>query len=97
LRQVLIDAGHAVQIPADANPPLTGAADALHFAYAQVTGQVILTFNPKDFLALHNQTSAHPGILAVYQDNDLSRDIENLQQIQPVLADGFWILNQYQW
>ncbi|MBI3959480.1 MAG: DUF5615 family PIN-like protein [Chloroflexi bacterium] len=106
LRQVLLDAGYIVQVPADVDPPLTGAEDALHFAHIQAIGWVILTYNPKDFRKLHNLIPDHPGILVVYRDNDPHRDmtytdivraIRNLQQIQPVLAGGFWVLNGYQW
>lgn len=65
-----------------------------------------MTFNPDDFRDLHLETSDHPGILAVYQDNDVTRDmtyadvlraIRNLLQIQPDLSGGFWVLNHYQW
>ena len=106
LRQLLVEGGHTVQIPAEVDPPLTGAGDPFHFAHALETGRIILTYNPKDFLLLHNATPIHPGILAVYQDNDPSRDmsyadivraIANLQQIQPDLSGGFWVLNHYRW
>ena len=106
LRQVLLDAGYTVIIPADIDPPLTGADDELHFAHIRAAGWVILTYNPKDFRKLHKLIPDHPGIFAIYHDNDLNRDmtyadivraIRNLQQIQPVLAGEFWILNQYQW
>ena len=106
LRQLLIDTGHQVQVPADVVPPLTGLDDALHFAHAQVTSQLILTYHPADFQDLHQTNPKHPGILAVYQDNDLSRDmtyrdivraIANLESLNILLADEFWILNAYQW
>jgi hypothetical protein len=69
LRQLLIAAGHVVQIPAEVDPPLTVQADARHFAHVRATGQIILTDNPADFEQLHTQYTDHPGILAVYQDN----------------------------
>lgn len=106
LRQLLIAAGHVVQIPAEVDPPLTAQADARHFAHVRATGQIILTYNPADFEQLHTQYADHPGILAVYQDNDPARDmsysdvvraIANLQQIGVPLAGGFWVLNAYQW
>lgn len=34
LREMLIEAGHNVQIPADVEPPLTGAKDHLHIEHA---------------------------------------------------------------
>jgi predicted nuclease of predicted toxin-antitoxin system len=106
LRQRLQAAGHEVQTPGEADPSLTGAADERHFAHARATGLVILTYNPADFLRLHHLTPDHPGILAVYQDNDPSKDmtyaditqaIANLEETTPTVARGFWILNAYQW
>ncbi|MBX3015717.1 MAG: hypothetical protein KF832_29630 [Caldilineaceae bacterium] len=106
LRQLLLTAGHIVQIPAEVEPPLTGQADAIHFAHVRATGQIILTYNPADFVQLHEQYPAHAGIFAAYQDNNPARDmtyadvvraIANLQQMGVPLAGNFWILNAYQW
>lgn len=106
LRQLLIAAGHHVQVPADVEPPLTGAKDPVHFAHAIATGQTILTYNPADFQQLHEHNSAHMGILAVYQDNDPRRDmtyhdivqaIANLENTGIEIPGGFWVLNAYQW
>lgn len=106
LREMLIEAGHKVQIPADVDPPLTGAKDHMHFEYARTNHQVLLTYNPEDFRELHRQTPNHSGIFGVYQDNDPTRDmtysdvvraINNLLEIQPDLNNGFWTLNHYQW
>ncbi|MCB0154903.1 MAG: DUF5615 family PIN-like protein [Anaerolineae bacterium] len=106
LRQLLIEAGHEVQVPAEVDPPLTGASDEVHFAHAQTTGQIILTLNPKDFLVLQQKSPRSPGIFAVYQDNDPSRDmsyadivraIANLESTGAPIAGGFWALNGYRW
>jgi hypothetical protein len=106
LRQLLLEAGHQVQIPAEVEPSLVGAADEVHFAHAQVTKQVILTLNPADFHQLHQQYPDHSGILAVYQDNDPAKDmnyaeivraIANLEQTGVIIAGGFWPLNVYRW
>lgn len=106
LRARLQEAGHSVQVPADTRPALTGADDLTHFRYAISTSQIILTYNAGDFLALHRQHPTHPGILAVYQDNDITRDmtyddivraIANLTKSNVEIAGGFWILNAYQW
>jgi hypothetical protein len=103
---LLLQAGHDVQVPADVDPPLTGDDDPVHFAHAKATDRVILTLNPKDFKALHNQDSNHPGILVVYQDNDPTKDmnygdivqaIANLENSVPAIAGGFWVLNVYRW
>lgn len=96
LRQLLIEAGHDVQIP----------ADAVHFAHAKENERVILTFNPRDFLDLHEQDPNHPGILAVYQDNDPTRDmsyrdivqaLSNLESTGVTVSGEFWSLNAYRW
>lgn len=106
LRRLLLEAGHDVQVPAEVTPPLTGAADEAHFAHAQATKRAILTKNPVDFKLLHHQSANHAGILAVYQDNDPTRDmsyadivraIANLEQIGVSIGGGFWSLNGYQW
>lgn len=106
LRQLLVDAGHVVQILAEVEPPLTGRADALHFAHVRATSQILLTYNPADFERLHSRYPDHPGIFAVYLDNNPGRDmtysdvvraIGNLQQLGLSLAGGFWVLNAYQW
>jgi hypothetical protein len=106
LCQLLREAGHDVQTPADVLPPLIGADDAAHFAHAQTVGRAILTLNPRDFKALHDQDAAHAGALAIYQDNDPTRDmryadivraIANLERSVPQIAGGFWILNAYRW
>ena len=106
LRRLLIQAGHDVQVPADVRPPLTGEDDVIHFAHAQATGRVILTMNAKDFKELHDETSNHPGVLAVYQDNNPAKDmnyheivhaISNLENSGVTIAGGFWVLNAYRW
>ncbi len=106
LRQLLSEAGHQVQVPADLVRPLTGADDEFHFAHAQATGQTLLTYNPADFAALHRQFPEHAGILAIYQDNDPAKDmtyadivraIANLEQTGVKIAGEFWVLNAFQW
>jgi hypothetical protein len=105
-RRLLLEAGHDVQIPADLEPPLTGADDPIHFVYAKAAGRIILTLNPRDFMELHNQDPDHPGILAVYQDNNPAKDMSSAQIVQAIsnlegtgvaLAGGFWSLNAYRW
>lgn len=49
LREMLIEAGYTVQIPADVDPSLTGVKDEVHFAYVRKTRQILLTYNPDDF------------------------------------------------
>jgi len=104
LKRLLVEAGHDVETPADVHPSLVGADDSVHFAHARENGRVILTRNPQDFKNLHNQYPDHPGILAVYQDNDPGKDmshhdivaaIANLEHSGATVAGGFWILNVY--
>jgi hypothetical protein len=106
LCQLLREAGHDVETPADLAPPLLGADDAAHFAHARAAGRAILTLNARDFKALHDRDAAHAGILVVYQDNDASKDmryadivraIANLERSVPQVAGGFWVLNLYRW
>jgi hypothetical protein len=106
LCHLLREAGHDVQVPADVEPPLAGADDAEHMRHARSTGRAILTLNPRDFKALHDLDSGHAGILAVYQDNDSTRDmryadvvraIANQEHTVPQISGGFWVLNAYRW
>jgi hypothetical protein len=101
-----LEAGHDVQVPAEVDPPLTGASDEIHFAHAQTVDRIILTLNPKDFLSLHQKSPHSPGIFAIYQDNDPTRDmsyadivkaIANLEDTGVPIAGGFWSLNAYRW
>ncbi|MBI3974172.1 MAG: DUF5615 family PIN-like protein [Chloroflexi bacterium] len=68
--------GHRVTVPADV--ALTGADDEEHFAYARAAGAVLVTFNPDDFIELHERTPDHPGVFVAYQDNDPTRDMDDL-------------------
>jgi hypothetical protein len=66
-------AGFRVVTPAEAG--LSGAPDRDHLAYTARTGLALITKNPEDFLRLHDQSSAHAGVLLIYQDNDVTRDM----------------------
>ena len=104
LVKMLEAVGHQVTIPAQAG--IRKAADAVHFKYAQTTGLVLLTKNPKDFLALHAMDQNHSGILLVYQDNDPTRDmtpadivraIKNLEDAGVVLQRECHSLNAWRY
>lgn len=71
LRRLLLKDGHDVETPADVHPPLTGEDDTVHFAHAKAVGRAILTLNPRDFKALHDQGTDHPGFLAIYTERIL--------------------------
>ena len=47
---------------------LLGAPDTTHVAFAVAEGRVIVT-NDADFLRLHDQGVAHPGIVYYHQQN----------------------------
>lgn len=106
LKRQLTAADHDVLAPADVEPPLTGAADRVHFDFARAARRAVVTFDAHDFWLLHCETPDHSGILVVYQDNDSTRDmshasivraIANLEGTGVEIAGGFWILNTYRW
>ena len=94
---------HTVVRPRDA--ALTGHSDSEHFTYARVQGLILVTKNPADFLALHQQHPGHPGIFAIYQDNrprdisagDTAQAIENLVKASVLIAGAFHVLNQWRY
>ena len=103
-KRLLQAAGHDVQTPADVRPPLTGADDIVHLAHAGATGRALLTRNPRDFKNLHDQDPHHSGILAIYQDNNLAKDmsdadivraIANLERSGLPIVGEFWGLNAF--
>jgi hypothetical protein len=108
LTNLLRQAGHQVVRPTDESVGLTGEDDPVHFAFAASHGLTLITKNPADFKALHDLDPRHFGILAVYQDNDPSRDMSNadivrairnleeaLQQGGPPIHGEFHILNDW--
>ena len=87
----------------DANLP--GANDNLHFAYAQAHDLIVVTKTPDDFEELHLQYPDHPGVFAIYQDNDprdmsddeIARAIQNLLDTGIPLTSGFHTLNNWRY
>jgi hypothetical protein len=72
--------------------------------YARQQNRILLTRNCDDFLALHQNDPTHPGILTVYQDAELAKNmsyqaivqaIHNLERAELVLANQFIVLNQW--
>lgn len=109
LASLLEQAGHRVVRPTDSGVVTTGQDDHVHLDFAVANGLTIITKNPADFEALHDTNPHHSGILAVYQDNDPSRDmsaqdivraIANLEQATQAggdpIAGNFHILNDWQ-
>ncbi|MGL5836131.1 MAG: DUF5615 family PIN-like protein [Waterburya sp.] len=54
---------------------LSGSDDTIVLDCARKQERVLLTQNCRDFEALHQLNSSHPGILAIYQDNYSSKDM----------------------
>jgi len=99
LAQYLRQAGHDVQIPADAG--LDGAEDPEHLTHTIKVDRVLLTGNHGDFELLHNLIEQarghHPGILVVRRDNDPSRDLTLkgiVRALTKLLAAGVPVADQ---
>jgi len=106
LARLLRNAGHDVEIPADAG--MTGREDPAHLRHAIAEDRVLLSGNHDDFRLLHElivtALGHHPGILIVRRDNDRKRDltpsgivtaINKLLAGNVPLKDQFLILNQW--
>jgi hypothetical protein len=99
-------AGHDVETPYDVEPSLAGADDQWHFEHAKLTGRILMTFNVKDFVALHKQDCNRPGLFVIYQQNDASKDmsptdivaaVANVETAFESLLGQFLALNHFQW
>lgn len=104
LLRLLTEDGHEIQTPIAAGT--VGQPDIVHFQYAIDHKMVLLTKNPSDFLKLHQKISEHYGILAIYQDNDVTRDmkngeivhaIDNLLRAGITIEGNFHILNNWRY
>lgn len=108
LAALLRQAGHQVVRPTEESVGLEGEDDSVHFAFAAGHGLTIVTKNPADFKALHDLDQRHAGILAVYQDNDPSRDMSNAEIVKAIrnleesaqqgglsIYGAFHVLNQW--
>lgn len=77
LARLLRQAGHDVQLPADAN--MRGSRDPVHFTHAIRQQAVLLSRNDRDFRRLHElvitANGHHPGLFVVRFDNDAPRDL----------------------
>jgi len=84
LADLLRQAGHRVVRPTDEEVGLEGEDDSVHFDFAAANDLTLLTKNPADFKACHDLDQRHAGILAVYQDNDVSRDMSNAEIVRAI-------------
>ena len=84
-----------VVTPIDAD--LLGARDEEHFAFAARAGLPLITKNPEDFIALHEASAAHAGILVVYQDNVAGKDMrpsDVVRALRNLFASGLPIAGE---
>ncbi len=104
LVNLLRGVGHDVVTVNDAG--LGGLPDSAVLDFARQRGRVTLTRNCDDFHELHQANPLHAGILAVYQNSDLAKNmsyqsisnaIANLESSGYVLENQFVILNQWNW
>lgn len=107
LAQVLRQAGHDVQTPAEVG--LAGAVDPVQLTQSIHDQRVFLSRNYQDFEVLHllilRAQGHHPGILIVRRDNakkrnlspyDIVRAVRNLHAAGIALVDQYIILNAWQ-
>lgn len=99
LATMLRDAGHQVYTPRTERN--LGIPDPSHLAYAATHGFALVTKNPRDFRNLHAEWQRlgrrHAGILLVYMDNILGKDMEPadiVTALQNLLATGLPIDNE---
>lgn len=85
---------------------MVGQPDSAVFIYAKREDLVLLTRNCADFQILHESQTNHPGILAVYQEadesknmsyRDIARAISNLEESGVVIVGQFIVLNQWRY
>ncbi len=95
-------AGHDVLTVNEAD--LMSRTDSTVLDYARQQERVLLTRNCADFQELHQANPEHPGILAVFQNSDLARNmsyqaivqaIANLEAADYTIENQFVILNQW--
>ena len=94
--------GHDVLTVGEANR--IGAPDSAVLTLASGANRVLLTRNCADYLALHERTATHSGILCVYQDSDpaksmryedIARALGNLDKSRLPLSGMFLAINAW--
>ena len=98
LIELLMHSGHEVKTPRSEG--LRGAADLIHMDHAAEHDLVLLTRNPADFIALHEEYlaagKAHAGILLVYSGRVRGKSItlsEVVGAIRHLESSGLPIAN----
>jgi predicted nuclease of predicted toxin-antitoxin system len=102
LVKLLTAAGHDVLTINEVG--LVGCTDDIVLDYATHENRILLTHNCDDFEALHQANPSHSGILAVYRNANLLKNmgfkaivkaIANLETANVPLANQFISLNQW--
>ncbi|MFN6009386.1 MAG: DUF5615 family PIN-like protein [Microcystis sp.] len=83
---------------------LSGQPDSVVLNYARQNNRILLTRNCRDFEALHQENPRHPGVLAIYENRDYSKNLSrreivkaivNLETANIPLANQIISLNQW--
>ena len=99
---LLKQAGHDVVTVNDVN--LSGKIDPLILDFARQQNRVLLTQNCDDYEALHDIDPNHPGIVAIYNENNslknmsfktIVKAIANLEAAMIPLTNQFIALNHW--
>lgn len=102
LVQLLKKNGFEVATPWENN--LSGAPDRSHFEFCKKKKFPLLTKDAADFLLIHQESSHHEGIIAVYEEGvaqknmsvvDIFWALQNLVKREPNLENHYFVLNQY--
>ncbi len=102
LVKLLTAAGHNVLTINEVG--LAGSSDDVVLDYARVENRILLTHNCDDFEDLHKINPNHPGILVVYRNANLLKNmsfkaivkaIANLEAAEVPLANQFISLNSW--
>ena len=102
LVKMLEDMSHEVRTVNEVG--LQGMADDFVFDYARKHNLVLITYNCDDYEKIHEMNKTHPGVLAIYKNNNPARDmsykaivkaIANLEAASMPLANQFISLNHW--
>ncbi|MDB9423591.1 DUF5615 family PIN-like protein [Microcystis aeruginosa] len=102
LVKMLTVAGHDVITVNEVG--LSGQPDSVVLNYARQNNRILLTRNCRDFEALHQENPRHPGVLAIYENRDYSKNLSrreivkaivNLETANILLANQFISLNRW--
>ena len=67
---MLRELGHDVLTSFEAGNANLSIPDDAVLDFARLNNRIVLTFNRKDFIKLHNQNPFHPGVIVCTEDKD---------------------------